>query len=77
MARVNADDCVVLERELARQMNTAGQHLDDGSYLRGVAHSKEEALHRYRDQERQAVAKIGEWRDAEGRCIAAYDGFPA
>jgi hypothetical protein len=53
-------------------MNTAGQHLYDGSYLMGLAHCKEQALHRYRDQERNALARVGEWRDAEGflhRCL--------
>ena len=80
LAQWVSDDCVVLERELRGQMNTAGQHLDDGSYLTGVAHSKEQALHRYRDQERQALAKVGEWHDAEGflhRCLRRLPGVKA
>jgi hypothetical protein len=75
-----SDDCVVLERELRGRMNTAGHQLYSGSYRTGIAHSKEEALHRYRDQERQALAKVGEWRDAEGflhRCLRRFPGADA
>ena len=59
LAQWVADDCVVLERELRGKMNTAGQQLYAGSYLAGIAHSKEQTLHRYRDQERQALMRIG------------------
>src|SRR5262249_35584773 len=72
-----SDECVVLERELRGRMNKAGQQLYTGPYLTRIAHSKEQALHRYRDQERQAFARVGEWRDAEGllhRCLRRLPG---
>ncbi len=78
LAQWVADDCVVLERELRGKMNGAGQQLYAGSYLTGIAHSKEQALHRYRDQERQALMRVGEWRDAEGflhRCLRRLPGM--
>jgi hypothetical protein len=77
LAQWVADDCVVLERELRGKMNTAEQQLYAGSYLTAIAHSKEQALHRYRDQERQALMRVGEWRDAEGvlhRCLRRLPG---
>lgn len=80
LAQWVADDCVVLERELRGKMNTAGQHFTDGSYLNDIAHSKEQALHRYRDQERKALIRIGEWHDAEGilhRCLRRLPGVNA
>jgi hypothetical protein len=77
LAQWVADDCIVLERELRGKMNSAGQQFTAGSYLTGIAHSKEQALHRYRDQERQALMRVGEWRDAEGflhRCLRRLPG---
>ncbi len=66
LAQWVSDECVHLERELNRHKNKAGNQLYAGSYLHGIAHIKERFLHRYRDQERQARAKVGEWQDAEG-----------
>jgi hypothetical protein len=66
LAQWVSDECVQLERELRRHQNEAGRKLDAGSYLTGVAVLKEGALHRYRDQERLAQAKLGEWRNTEG-----------
>jgi hypothetical protein len=80
LAQWVADDCVVLERELRGKKTTAGHNLTAGSYLRSVAHSKEHALQRCRDQERQALMRVGEWRDAEGlvhRCLRLLPGVGA
>lgn len=63
-----ADECVRLERELERHKNESasrGQHTA-GSYVRGIAHIKEQFLHLYRDQERQVEEKIAALNDGEG-----------
>ncbi len=66
LAQWVSDECVRLERALSGHLNSAGKQLYSGAYLRGIAHLKEEALHLYRDQERQARARLGEWSGAEG-----------
>jgi hypothetical protein len=63
-----SDECVRLERELERHKNemaSQGQH-NSGAYVRGIAHIKEQFLHLYRDQERQAEERLAALRDAEG-----------
>jgi hypothetical protein len=53
LAQWVSDECVQLERHLAGD-RTAEDNVDSSAYLRGIAHRKEDALHRYRDQERAA-----------------------
>jgi hypothetical protein len=82
LAQWVADECVQLERELEGHKNEAGPQLYSGSYLRGVAHLKAGALHRYRDEDRAAQQRVGEWRDAEGflhwlvRRFWTFSAFP-
>jgi len=62
-----ADEHVRLERALqavTEAMNATGQ-LYSGAHLRGRAIKKEEALHRYRDQERKAVRRRHALRNHE------------
>jgi len=66
LAQWISDECVRLERELDDYKSEASLRLAADSYLRGIAHLKEGALHRYRDEERLVQSRVGEWRDAEG-----------
>jgi hypothetical protein len=66
LAQWISDECVRLERAVEAYNEEFARQLDAKTFLRGVAHLHEEALHRYRDQQRSAEARIGEWRDAEG-----------
>lgn len=66
LAQWISDECVRLERELNDYQKEAGRRLDAESYLQGIAHLKEGALHRYRDEERLVQSRVGEWHDAEG-----------
>ena len=63
-----ADEGVRLERDIARHRNEAASRgqLDSGYRWTGVAHLKEGALHRYRDQERNAQRRVRAIHDAEG-----------
>jgi hypothetical protein len=66
LAQWVSDECVRLERELAKHMNSAGNQLYSGAYLAGIAGLKEEALHLYRDQERAAERRRAALLDDEG-----------
>lgn len=68
LAQWVADEMVRLERAAKGHQATtaaAGQ-LYAGSYLTGLAHLKEQALHAYRDQEVGAERKRSAIRDSEG-----------